>query len=231
MNLTERGLTVYENMAGPAVRAGAAGPAERAESAARVVAWLAARDEVEHALRDALGRPPSQRDDTVARMAEALRAAAQGLGEPAIAVAAGVPERMLRGWMEQDPAFATALRAASALAAGHGLTADGGATPAMLRVVLDAVGRGASWPVAGRLAGLSIRRFNRLRQTTPGVESLLEAAQRMRSRTARTARVAREARAARSGARGTRRTEAEGGAGERRYRLVRLDDPMLSPTE
>ncbi|MEU6313285.1 hypothetical protein [Streptomyces sp. NPDC047014] len=217
---------MYEHMAGRTAPAGARGSAERAESAARVVAWLAARDEVEHALRDALGRPPSQRDDTVARMAEALRAAAQGLGDPAVAVAAGVPERMLRGWLEQDPAFATALRAARALAAGHGLTAEGGATPAMLRVVLDAVGRGASWPVAGRLAGLSVRRFNRLRQTTPGVEALLEAAQRVRSRTTR----GREARAARAGS-AARRADADAGAGERRYRLVRLDDPMLSPTD
>ncbi|MFJ9931486.1 hypothetical protein ACIRSJ_00050 [Streptomyces virginiae] len=217
------GKTVYEHMAGRSAPAGTRGSAGRAESAARVVAWLAARDEAEQALREALGRPPSQRDDTVARMAEALRAAAQGLEEPAIAVVAGVPERMLRGWMEQDPAFAAALRAARALAAGHGLAADGCATPAMLRVVLDAVGRGASWPVAGRLAGFSVRRFNRLRRTTPGVEALLEAAQRMRSRTAREARTGRGGRVAHP-------VESKAAAGDRRYRLVQLDDPLLSPT-
>lgn len=199
-----------------------AGPEAWEPRAERIVSWLAAREEAERGLLEALGRPPSQRDDTVARMAEALRAAAQGLALPAVAVAAGVPERMLRDWLAQDPAFAGALRAAGALAAGHGLTAAEEATPARLRVVLDAVGRGAAWPVAAALAGIPVRRFNRLRRGTPGVEALLEAAQRLRARTARE-RTGRGARGVPTG---------EGAAaGEGRYRLVRLDDPLLSPTE
>ncbi|MFJ7203669.1 hypothetical protein ACIQWR_09070 [Streptomyces sp. NPDC098789] len=151
-------------------------------------------------------------------MAEALRAAAQGLPGPAVAMAAGVPERMLRAWAEQDPAFAAAWGAARALAAAHG--AGGEATPAALRVVLDVVGRGASWPAAARLAGSSVRRFNRLRRTAPGVESLLVAAQQRRARTVR------QARAGRAGPPDPAAGADPAGGG--RYRLVALDDPLLS---
>lgn len=192
---------MYEHSAdrdGPAGRG--RGAVRTSAEAARIVGWLAARDEAERGLREAVGRPPSQRDDTVDRMAEALRAAALGLAEPAVALAAGVPERLLRRWREQDPAFGAAMRAAEELAAGHGVAAGGEPTAAMLRVVLDGVLRGLPCTTAARVAGFSVRRFNRLRRTGPGAK-LLAAALRQRA----------------------------GTVGGRGYRLVRLDDPLFSP--
>ncbi|MFD4539471.1 hypothetical protein [Streptomyces bauhiniae] len=89
--------------------------------AERVLAWLAAREDVERILRIPLGGLPSERDERLARMAEVLRATAQGLGPSAAAVWAGAPEHLLRQWLERDPEFASAVRAASALAAAQRL--------------------------------------------------------------------------------------------------------------
>ncbi|MFE2145648.1 hypothetical protein ACFXA3_28615 [Streptomyces sp. NPDC059456] len=155
---------------------------ERAAEAGRVVEWLGARDRVERALESSLGGLPCERDETVSRMADVLQATARGLGPEAAAVWAGVPDRVLQGWLAGDPAFAAALEAAAALAAAHGLEAGGSTTPAMVRVVVLALSRGATWPEALAVAGFAHRSFRRLSDAHPLLAALVEAARRARPR-------------------------------------------------
>ncbi|MFD9517182.1 hypothetical protein [Streptomyces sp. NPDC059979] len=188
--------------------------AQQDEWADEVVAWMGSQEEMDRALRDALRRTPSQREETIARMADALRGAAQGLTIPGCAAAAGVPERTLREWLDLDTSFAGALRAAHALAEAHGLRPGAAPTPAALQLMLNAIRKGAAWPAAANLVGISVRRFNRLRAEAPPVGALIAAAQRARSAQASAGRRRRPPKA----------------AGRRvGYRIVQLDDPVLSP--
>ncbi|MFF3020519.1 hypothetical protein [Streptomyces sp. NPDC057939] len=189
-------------------------PGEQDAWADEVVARMASREEMERALREALSRTPSQREETIARMADALRGAAQGLSVPGCAAAAGVPERILREWLEIDASFAGALRAAHALAEAHGLRPGAEPTPAALHLLLDAIRKGAAWPAAASLVGISIRGFNRLRSEAPRVGALIAAAQR-----------ARPTRTAPGGRRRLPKAVSDGAG----YRIVQLDDPVLSP--
>ncbi|WP_150255132.1 hypothetical protein [Streptomyces venezuelae] len=188
--------------------------AQQDEWADEVLAWMSSQEEMDRALRDALRRTPSQREETIARMADALRGAAQGLTIPGCAAAAGVPERILNEWMEIDASFATALRAAHALAEAHGLRPGATPSPAALQLMLNAIRKGAAWPAAATLVGISVRGFNRLRAEAPPVGALIAAAQRARSIQAGAARRRRPPKQA------SRRVG---------YRIVQLDDPLLSP--
>lgn len=172
------------------------------------------QEELDRSLSDALHRAPSQREETITRMADALRGAAQGLTLPGCAAAAGVSERTLREWLDIDSSFAGALRAAQLLAEAHGLGPGAPPTPAGLQLMLNAIRKGATWPVAASLIGISVRGFNRLRADAPPVGALVAAAQR--------------ARAAQAGS--GRRRRPPGSASRRAgYRIVELDDPVLSP--
>ncbi|MCY0939993.1 hypothetical protein [Streptomyces antarcticus] len=184
------------------------------EWADEVVARLGSQEDMDRALRDALRRTPSQREETIARMADALRGAAQGLTIPGCAAAAGVPERTLREWLDLDASFAAALGAAHALAEAHGLRPGTTPTPAALQLMLNAIRMGAAWPAAATLVGISIRGFNRLRAEAPPVAALIAAAQRARGAKA---------------AAGQRRRPAKAASSRAGYRIVRLDDPLLSP--
>ncbi|MDX2391320.1 MULTISPECIES: hypothetical protein [unclassified Streptomyces] len=188
--------------------------AQQDEWADRILAWITSQEQMDRALREVLRRTPSQREETVAHMAEAVRAAAQGLTIPGCAAAAGIPEHMLRDWLDLDASFAEAIRSAQALAAAHGLGPGAAPTPAALRLVLDAIRKGATWPVAAGLAGISVRRFNRLRAEAPPVAALIAAAQRARS--------------PRKNGSGPRRRPARSTGRRTGYRLVLLDDPLLS---
>lgn len=153
--------------------------------AERVLAWLAAREDVERILRIPLGGLPSERDERLAQMAEALRATAQGLGPGAAAVWAGVPEHLLRQWLEKDPEFASAVRAASTLAAAHGLE-PGARTAAAIRTVVLALRNGASWEAAAGLAGLSDHKLRQMWRASPLLVALVETARGARPRKTRT---------------------------------------------
>ncbi|MEU9163457.1 hypothetical protein AB0D29_24705 [Streptomyces sp. NPDC048424] len=147
-------------------------------------------------------------------MADALRGAAQGLTIPGCAAAAGLPERTLREWLDIDVSFAEALRAAHALAEAHGLRPGAAPTPAALQLMLNAIRKGAAWPAAATLVGISVRRFNRLRAEAPPVGALIAAAQRARSA---------------KGSAGQRRRPPKGTGHRGGYRIMQLDDPLLSP--
>ncbi|MEU9083984.1 hypothetical protein [Streptomyces sp. NPDC048357] len=188
--------------------------AQQDEWADEVLAWMSSQEEMDRALRDALRRTPSQREETIARMADALRGAAQGLTIPGCAAAAGLPERTLREWLDIDVSFAEALRAAHALADAHGLRPGAAPTPAALQLMLNAIRKGAAWPAAATLVGISVRGFNRLRAEAPPVGALIAAAQRARS--------------AKGGA-AQRRRPPKGTGRRAGYRIVQLDDPLLSP--
>ncbi|MFB7032012.1 MULTISPECIES: hypothetical protein [unclassified Streptomyces] len=156
------------------------GSAQSPSEPGEVIAWLKDRDAVEQAWEVSLGTLPSERDATLARMADVLQAAAQGLGIPAAAVWAGVSEPVLRRWIETDPSFAAALYGASALAAAHGAKPERQHTPAMVRVVLIAMSNGTTMLDALKLAGFREYRFRALLKASPTLEALLEAARRVR---------------------------------------------------
>ncbi|WP_037801486.1 hypothetical protein [Streptomyces sp. LaPpAH-108] len=153
--------------------------------AERVMAWLAAREEVGRTLRLPLGGLPSERDERLAHMADVLQATAQGLGPKAAAVWAGIPEHLLRQWLENDRDFASAVRAASSLASAHGLE-PGARTPAVIRVVLLALSDGMPWGTAAAVAGLSGHRLRQLWRASPTLVALVDLARRARPRGPRT---------------------------------------------
>ncbi|WP_087882790.1 hypothetical protein [Streptomyces alboflavus] len=179
-----------------------------------VVAGLDAQEDIDRSLLQALRVDPSLREETAVRRADALRAAALGLGPAGCAAAAGVTERLLLNWQAKDPSFAEAMAAAALMAAGERergrpvATSDGPGAAA-LRVVLRAVRDGVAQPSAAVLGGWSERSFLRLRRRSPEVAALLAAARRARAR--------------------ARRAERRGGpVGGRGYRLVRVDDGPLA---
>ncbi|GGS07720.1 hypothetical protein GCM10010252_53230 [Streptomyces aureoverticillatus] len=180
-----------------------------------VVAGLDAQEDVDRSLLHALGERPSLREENAVRRAEAVRAAALGLGPAGCAAAAGISERLLLNWQAREPTFAAAMAAATHMAAREGerarlVAAPTGPGAAGLRVVLRAVRGGVPQPTAAALGGWSERSFLRLRRQSPEVAALLAAARRARAR--------------------ARREERRGGprAG-RGYRLVRVDDGPFEP--
>ncbi|WP_141689507.1 hypothetical protein [Streptomyces sp. DI166] len=176
-----------------------------------VMARLDAQAQVDGELLAALGGSPNLREETLLRMAEAIRAATLGLGPAGCAAAAGVPERLLRTWQERQPAFAGAMAAAHALARSCALGADDGRspplTPVTLRVLLKQIRTGTRIPPAAAAVGVSVRTLNRLRQEHPRVDALIVAARRARPK--------------RADRRGT-------SAYTNGYRLIRIDD---APTD
>ncbi|GLW47022.1 hypothetical protein Stsp02_26840 [Streptomyces sp. NBRC 14336] len=153
-----------------------------------VMARLDAQAQVDDDLLAALGNSPHLREETLLRMAEALRAAALGLGPAGCAAAAGVPERLLHTWRDRQPAFAGALSAAHALARSYALGADHGRppplTPVTLRVLLKQIRAGTRIPPAAAAVGVSVRTLNRLRREHPRVDALIVAARRARPKRA-----------------------------------------------
>ncbi|MEU2451046.1 hypothetical protein ABZ605_13385 [Streptomyces sp. NPDC012765] len=186
--------------------------AEQGSNPTRVIEWLNARSEMEQSFREPLAGLPNERQETMSRMAEALQAAAHGLPPSGVATWAGVSTRLLQSWLETDRAFAEAMKSASQLAAAHGYRPDGPLTPAMIRVVVTAIGRGDSWLDAARAAGIPTRGFRALWRSTPAFEALMRAAQQ-----ARPSRV--------TPAVPRRRRLGAQAANHRKYRLVLRDDP------
>lgn len=146
----------------------------------QVIAWLRDSGAIEQTLQSALGGLPNERDTTLARMGDVLQATARGLEPQAAAMWAGVPEHVLQGWMEKDPAFAGALYGARALAAAHGVRPGVQHTPAMIRVVLVAMSNGSTRLEATRLAGFRDNRFRVLVGGSSTLDALLKAARRVR---------------------------------------------------
>ncbi|MEY2242276.1 hypothetical protein [Streptomyces sp. BF23-18] len=148
--------------------------------AGRVIAWLKDGGAVERALQSALGGLPSERDATLARMGDVLQATARGLGPEAAALWADVPEPVLKGWIDKDPAFAAALYGATALAAAHKVKQDSQPTPAMLRVLLLAMSNGATKRDALKPAGFQESRLRALVKASSPLKALLDTARRAR---------------------------------------------------
>ncbi|MBG0857031.1 hypothetical protein I2W78_35575 [Streptomyces spinoverrucosus] len=177
-----------------------------------VLARIDAQQGLDGELLAALGRGPSLREETLARMAEAVRTAALGFGPAGCAAAAGVSERLLLNWQEHNPSFAAAMSGARALARSHGSDGDGDDAPrppasAALLVLLQAIRTGAQHASAAALAGMPRAALNRLRKERPKVDALVLAARRARPK-----------RADRRGS----------STYEHGYRLVRIDDAPSS---
>ncbi|MFI5652488.1 hypothetical protein ACIA71_14835 [Streptomyces anulatus] len=183
--------------------------AERPDAwAEAVVAGLEAGRVAERALTEALRPAMSLKEEKAQRRAEALRAAAMGLGPEGCASAAGVSTRLLASWRADDPVFDAALSAARSLAYVHDVVPDVATNPAVLRVALDAILNGVPFVSAGALVGAKRDAFYRLRRGNPRLGALFGAAQNARRRTMPPAR--------------RKKAELKG------YRLVRIDAPKAS---
>ncbi|WP_194292484.1 hypothetical protein [Streptomyces katsurahamanus] len=179
-------------------------PASRlTDWADETIAGLDAREDADRSLRQALRGRPSLREETAARMADALRAAALGLGPAACALEAGVSERLLLSWQSRDASFAAAMAAAREMARAHAPAPRAAAlNPAALRVLLKAVRGGVLHAEAAAVVGMSGRALYRLRRESPEIAALVAAARRARPK--------------KGGRRGRERYE-------RGYRLVEVD--------
>ncbi|MFF7340881.1 hypothetical protein ACFZAT_26595 [Streptomyces sp. NPDC008163] len=185
-----------------------------APGAERALAWLEARDEAVEPFRAALGELPAERDDRLARMGDILQATAQGLGPRAAAVWAGIPEHLLGQWLAHDAVFASAVQAAASLASANGTEPGGRRTPAMVRVVILAMSRGASWSAAAETAGITGSGLRQMWRNSPVLVALVDAARHGRPRRAG------------SYVPPSRRPRKPGGATPATgYRLVRRDAP------
>ncbi|MFI7325604.1 hypothetical protein ACIBQ3_13150 [Streptomyces rubiginosohelvolus] len=188
----------------PAGGAGSGAAAGSPEAwAEAVVAGLDGAKAAERALADALRPVMSLKEEKAQRRAEAVRAAAMGLGAAGCASAAGVSERLLASWRAEDPVFDAALSTARSLAHVHDVVPDVASNPAVLRVALDAILRGVPFIEAGALVGVKRDTFYRLRRGSPHLGALFGAAQNLRRRGASPGRKRK--------------------AGLKGYRLVRLD--------
>ncbi|MEU2071285.1 hypothetical protein [Streptomyces anulatus] len=183
--------------------------AERPDAwAEAVVAGLETGRAAERALTEALRPAMSLKEEKAQRRAEAVRAAAMGLGPEGCASAAGVSMRLLASWRAEDPVFDAALSAARSLAHVHDVVPDVATNPAVLRVALDAILSGVPFVSAGALVGAKRDAFYRLRRGNPRLGALFGAAQNVRRRTMPPAR--------------KKKAELKG------YRLVRIDAPKAS---
>ncbi|MFG3660993.1 hypothetical protein [Streptomyces sp. NPDC047706] len=147
-------------------------------------ACIDAQQGLDDELLAAPGRGPSLREETPARMAEAVRAAALGFGPAGCAAAAGAPERLPLNRQVRNPSFAAAMSGARALARSHGCEANGAdvrRAPSRCRCCSRRFGRARSIPVAAALAGTPRAALCRLRKERPKVSAPILAARRARS--------------------------------------------------
>ncbi|MFE5719620.1 hypothetical protein [Streptomyces erythrochromogenes] len=158
----------------------APGSAQALAEAAQVIAWLKDRGEIEQTMQGSLGELPTDHEIKLARMGDVLQATALGLTPPAAAVWAGVPEPVLCSWINQDPAFASALSDAAALSFKHRPRSKELGTPAMLRVLLIAMSNGVTKVEALGIAGFPHNRFRLRVRNSSWLKTLLEAARRVR---------------------------------------------------
>ncbi|MEU8770860.1 hypothetical protein AB0C94_28310 [Streptomyces griseus] len=172
-----------------------------------VVAGLDAARAAERALGESLRPGMSLKEEKAQRRAEAVRAAAMGLGAEGCAAAAGISERLLASWQAEDPVFDAALSAARSLAHVHDVVPDVTANPAVLRMALDAILDGVPFVAVGALVGAKRDAFYRLRRGNPRLGALFGAAQNARRRTTSPGR--------------KKKAELKG------YRLVRVDSPAV----
>ncbi|MFH9138165.1 hypothetical protein [Streptomyces sp. NPDC017524] len=173
-----------------------------------VMAGLEGARAAERALTEALRPAMSLKEEKAQRRAEAVRAAAMGLGVEGCAAAAGISERLLASWRAEDPVFDAALSAARSLAHVHDVVPDVATNPAVLRVALDAILDGVPFVAVGALVGAKRDAFYRLRRGNLRLGALFGAAQSARRRTTSPGR--------------KKKAELKG------YRLVRID-PSTGP--
>ncbi|MEW2162667.1 hypothetical protein AB0912_06660 [Streptomyces sp. NPDC007084] len=163
---------------------------EAIDTDARLAAWaddvlthLDAQARLDQELLVALGREPNLREETLTRMAEAVRAATLGMDAAGCAAAAGITERLLHNWQFLEPSFAAALSAATTLNRSHGHADEKPLplTPVELRTLLTVIRAGAAVGAAAALVGVSRRRLDEARRRRPEVNALVLAARRART--------------------------------------------------
>ncbi|RZD54695.1 hypothetical protein [Streptomyces albidoflavus] len=155
--------------------------------AERVVDDLQRSADAEHELTVALRGHLSLAEENAFRRAEALRAAALGLGPQACAGAAGISEKLLTDWRTREPAFDAAMTAAETMSRATAVPRPSGPPPAVLSFLLRKVASGTTIAKATELSGTSAHVVRRLRASNLKIDALVVAAsgRRRRQRAAR----------------------------------------------
>ncbi|MFF3861326.1 hypothetical protein [Streptomyces sp. NPDC002209] len=181
------------------------------ERAGDLVAQLTSSDHIEQTLISAIHGRPDHTAETDLRRANALRAAAMGLGPAGCAAAAGITESLLANWRSSDTTFDTAMSAAAAMAGAHKVTPPGQANAFGLRILLQSIAQGIHVGTAAAAVGLRRDQLTRMRRNNPAVDKLLDAA-------------ILQGRTVQAGPRSNRRRRASG------YRLVTRAEPDATDT-
>ncbi|MFD9522495.1 hypothetical protein [Streptomyces sp. NPDC059979] len=131
---------------------------------------------VDDTLTSAVYGTQNLRAETNMRRANALRAAAMGLGSAGCAAAAGITESLLANWRAHDPAFNEAMEAVSTMAATNRVAPNGQINGYGLRFLLQALARGASLGRAAATVNLRRGQLTKLRQENAAIDELIKAA-------------------------------------------------------
>ncbi|MFE5969632.1 hypothetical protein [Streptomyces sp. NPDC056463] len=149
---------------------------QRREWAECLVAHLNSPHHLEQTLIIAIHGHPDHAAETNHRRAQALHAAAMGLGPAGCAAAAGITESLLASWRKNDPAFDTAVSAAAAMASAHNVAPHGQTNAFGLRLLLRSIAHGIHVGTAAAAVGLRRDQLTRIRRNNPTINSLLDAA-------------------------------------------------------
>ncbi|MCJ0874459.1 hypothetical protein [Streptomyces sp. AP-93] len=149
--------------------------AQRQEWAKLLIAELASSPDIDEALTTAVHGRRNLAAETNLRRANALHAAAMGLGPAGCATAAGVSESILASW-RKDPSFDNAMASASALAVAHEVAPRGRINGLGLHLVLRSILQGAFLGTAAASIGLRSDQILRIRRENPLIDSLIETA-------------------------------------------------------
>ncbi|WP_053690259.1 hypothetical protein [Streptomyces sp. WM6372] len=141
-----------------------------------LIARLDAADHLEQTLFTAVHDHPDLAAETDHRRANALHAAAMGLGPAGCAAAAGITESLLASWRKDDPAFDTAVTAATAMAGARHVARQGQINAFGLRLLLQSIAQGVRLGTAAAAVGLRRDQLTRMRRSNPAIDSLLDAA-------------------------------------------------------
>ncbi|MEV6728231.1 MULTISPECIES: hypothetical protein [unclassified Streptomyces] len=185
-------------------------PGRRPDWAARLVSRLESRDDIDRTLHVVVHGEQDLSAEVNIRRAQAVHAAAMGLGPAGCAAAADISEAMLSSWRSQDPAFDAAISSATAMAATHHVAPPGKLNGTGLDLLLQSLVRGTFIGTAASAVNLRREQLRRLRMGNPAIDDLVTEAL----------------------TRGHARRKPKGRKRPYNYRLVRTDVPAIhSPSE
>ncbi|MCX4631268.1 MULTISPECIES: hypothetical protein [unclassified Streptomyces] len=141
--------------------------------AARLLSRLESRDDIDRTLHVVVHGQQDLSGEVNLRRAQAVHAAAMGLGSAGCAAAAGISEAMLASWRSQDSAFDAAIASATAMAATHQVAPPGKLNGTGLGLLLQSLVHGTFIGTAASAVNLRLDQLRRLRMGNPAIDDLI----------------------------------------------------------